>query len=41
MKETIYVKSKKKLLSFEMWISRNGQPDRDEDLDFFVVMTLT
>ena len=28
-------------LSFEIWIFRNGQPDRDDDRRIFVAMTST
>jgi hypothetical protein len=34
------VKSKRSL-SFEIWVSRNGQPDRDDDRKIFVAMTST
>jgi hypothetical protein len=34
------VKSKRSL-SFEIWVFRNGQPDRDDDSKIFVAMTST
>jgi hypothetical protein len=34
------VKSKRSL-SFEIWVFRNGQPDRDDDRKIFVAMTST
>jgi hypothetical protein len=40
MKETSTLKVKD-TLSFQIWIFRNGQPDRDDDRIIFVVMTST
>jgi len=42
IEERKYIRKKgKHPLSFEIWIFRNGQPDRDDDRRIFVAMTST